>query len=88
LSCVTLDLYSCLILPISCRINAGAFIEVQNPSVQTKHTRTAILGSLRYTTAMDGGSAEIAGANTCPYILYIKKACKSKPFLNRANKEN
>jgi hypothetical protein len=25
----------------------------------------------RHTTAMDGGSADIAGANICPYILYI-----------------
>ena len=37
------------------------------------HKSTAILGSLRYTTAMDGGSAEIAGANFCPYILGHKK---------------
>ena len=29
-------------------------------------------GSLWHTTAMDGGSAEIAGANFCPYTLYIK----------------
>jgi len=28
----------------------------------------------RHTTATDGGSADIAGANICPYILYIKKA--------------
>ncbi|GAA5317444.1 MAG: hypothetical protein AseanaTS_26490 [Candidatus Pelagadaptatus aseana] len=25
----------------------------------------------RHTTAMDSGSADIAGANICPYILYI-----------------
>jgi len=27
--------------------------------------------ALAATTAMDGGSADIAGANICPYILYI-----------------
>jgi len=28
----------------------------------------AFAGSLRHTPTMDGGSAEIAGANFCPYI--------------------
>ncbi len=29
----------------------------------------------RHTTAMDGGSANNAGAIICPYILYISPAC-------------
>ena len=35
----------------------------------TRHK--AFPGSLRDTPTMDGGSAEIAGANFCPYFLYI-----------------
>jgi hypothetical protein len=35
------------------------------------HNRTAIHGSLRNTTAMDGGSADFAGAKICPSFLYI-----------------
>jgi len=31
---------------------------------------------------MDGGSADIAGANTCPYILYIKKPSEEGLIFN------
>jgi hypothetical protein len=38
------------------------------------HIRTAIPGSLRHTTTMDGGSADIAGAHICPSIHGHKKS--------------
>ncbi len=38
------------------------------------HNRTAIPGSLRYTTTTEGGSVDIAGANIHPSIHGHKKA--------------
>ena len=49
----------------------GAIAEEQNLSVHPVHIRTAIPDSLRYTTTMDGGSVDFAGAKIDPYILRI-----------------
>ena len=46
------------------------------------HIRTAIPGSLRYTTTMDGGSADIAGANICPSIHGHKKSPPKRAYSN------
>ena len=42
---------------------------VHSPLVCSRHKR--------HTTAMDGGSADIAGANICQYILYIRRSFAS-----------
>jgi hypothetical protein len=61
-----------ILRPLSVRFNIVPYILYMHRSLpsmaprHTVHTRTAILGSLRYTTAMDGGSAGNAGSNYLP----------------------
>jgi len=49
------------------------FCRSKNLSPIPGHKRTAVRGSLRNTTAMDGGNADFAGAKICRPSLGIKK---------------
>jgi hypothetical protein len=51
--------------------NAGISSKSSHHHPRSWRDTTAIPGSLRHMTAMEGGNADIAGANICPYILTI-----------------